>query len=145
MRINTTVDGQGAVAAKLRAAGDLASNGVDIVQRLPQFYHVGEIRKFVCKRALGTWDCKANVPHCQEVLWRARALQHRAEGLVATRAHLVVLCSAKYWLLTRQGAALAAQRLPTTSTTNESGISAGRGCGCSAVAGGAGPKSAVTR
>jgi hypothetical protein len=41
--------------------------------------------------------------------------------------------------------ALAAQRLPTTSTTNESGMSAGRGCGCSAVAGGAGPKSAVTR
>ncbi len=40
---------------------------------------------------------------------------------------------------------LAAQRLPATSTTNESGISAGRGCGCSAVAAGAGPKSAVTR
>ena len=34
---------------------------------------------------------------------------------------------------------------PTTSTTKESGISAGRGRGCSAVAAGAGPKSAVTR
>jgi hypothetical protein len=38
-----------------------------------------------------------------------------------------------------------AQRSPTTSTTNESSISAGRGRGCSVVAGGAGPKSAVTR
>jgi hypothetical protein len=37
------------------------------------------------------------------------------------------------------------QRSPTTSTTKESGISAGRGRGCSAVAAGAGPKSAVTR
>jgi cytochrome b561 len=46
---------------------------------------------------------------------------------------------------TLKRSALAAQRLPTTSTTNESGISVGRGCGCSAVAAGAGPKSAVTR
>lgn len=38
-----------------------------------------------------------------------------------------------------------AQRLPTTSTTNESAISAARGRGCAAVAAGAGPKSAVTR
>jgi cytochrome b561 len=38
-----------------------------------------------------------------------------------------------------------AQRSPTTSTTKESSISAGRGRGCSAVAAGAGPKSAVTR
>jgi hypothetical protein len=36
-------------------------------------------------------------------------------------------------------------RSPTTSTTKESAISAGRGRGCSAVAAGAGPKSAVTR
>jgi cytochrome b561 len=34
---------------------------------------------------------------------------------------------------------------PTTNTTNESAISAGRGRGCAAVAGAAGPKSAVTR
>jgi hypothetical protein len=38
-----------------------------------------------------------------------------------------------------------AQRSPTTSNTKESSISAGRGRGCSAVAAGAGPKSAVTR
>jgi cytochrome b561 len=38
-----------------------------------------------------------------------------------------------------------AQRFPTTNTTNESAISAGRGRGCAAVAAGAGPKSAVTR
>jgi diguanylate cyclase (GGDEF)-like protein/PAS domain S-box-containing protein len=37
------------------------------------------------------------------------------------------------------------QRLPTTRTTKESSISVGRGRGCSAVAAGAGPKSAVTR
>jgi hypothetical protein len=37
------------------------------------------------------------------------------------------------------------QRSPTVSTTKESGIRAGRGRGCSAVAAGAGPKSAVTR
>ena len=37
------------------------------------------------------------------------------------------------------------QRFPTTNTTNESAIGAGRGRGCAAVAAGAGPKSAVTR
>ncbi|HEX3951906.1 MAG TPA: hypothetical protein VHW95_18805 [Steroidobacteraceae bacterium] len=37
------------------------------------------------------------------------------------------------------------QRSPAISRTKESGISAGRGRGCSAVAAGAGPKSAVTR
>ena len=38
-----------------------------------------------------------------------------------------------------------AQRSPTTNTTKESAINAGRGRGCSAVGAGAGPKSAVTR
>jgi cytochrome b561 len=38
-----------------------------------------------------------------------------------------------------------AHRSPTTSTTKESAINAGRGRGCSAVGAGAGPKSAVTR
>jgi hypothetical protein len=38
-----------------------------------------------------------------------------------------------------------AQRLPTTSTTNDPAIGAGRGCGCSAVAAGAVAKSAVAR
>ena len=37
------------------------------------------------------------------------------------------------------------QRSPTTSTTKESAIGAGLGRGCSAVAAGAGPKSALTR
>ena len=45
----------------------------------------------------------------------------------------------------RRSSALVRQRRPTTSTTNESGIGAGRGWGCSAVAAGGSAKSAVTR
>jgi hypothetical protein len=55
-----------------------------------------------------------------------------AYGVVA----LIIILVLEAWMT---------QRSPTTSTTKESAISAGRGRGCSAVAAGAGPKSAVTR
>jgi hypothetical protein len=48
-------------------------------------------------------------------------------------------------VLARQRHAALYQGFPTTSTTNESAIGVGRGLGCAAVAGGATPKSAVTR
>jgi cytochrome b561 len=55
-----------------------------------------------------------------------------AYGVVA----LVIIRVLEAWMV---------QRAPTSSTTKESAITAGRGRGCSAVAAGAGPKSAVTR
>jgi hypothetical protein len=55
-----------------------------------------------------------------------------AYGVVA----LVIIRVLEAWL---------SQRSPTTSSTKDSAIGAGLGRGCSAVAGGVGPKSAVTR
>ena len=55
-----------------------------------------------------------------------------AYGVVA----LIIIRVLEAWMV---------QRTPTSSTTKESAITAGRGRGCSAVGAGAGPKSAVTR
>lgn len=85
--------------------------------------------------------------HVAAMLWNdglrgggQRALLQPPESLRVYLAYGVIAL-----ILIRVLEAWMSQRSPTTNTTKELSISAGRGRGCSAVADGAGPKSALTR